>query len=165
MASRVWAGVLAVSLVAIVLGLRPAPEPPPVAPTLQPIFPGVEPGAVASFVVRRGSSAVRRERGAGWDAPTRERLQLLLGARLERGRALRRAEPARYGLAAAVLQARVVVDEGNAGTVELEVGDAAPDGLSHYVAVRPGPRVAKLPSYQVENLVALAEDPVPPPSP
>lgn len=166
MSSRIWAGVLVVSLVAIGVALRPVPEPavqPARAPV--PLFREARPDAVASFIVRRASGAVRRERGAAWDAPTRERLRLLLGARLERGDALGEADPARYGLAAPALRARVVVDGDDPGATELDVGDAAPDGLSHYVATRPGPRVAKLPSYQIENLVALAEDPVASPSP
>ncbi len=160
MATRVWTVVLAVSLVAIALALRPAPRGAQPNPALLRAFAGLTPDTVATLVIRRGAGAVRRERGAGWDPSTRERLRLLLGARLERAEALAGAAPERYGLDPPTLSVHVAPGDPGRPALELDVGDAAPDGLSHYVTVRPGPRVAKLPSYHIENLLALAEDSV-----
>ena len=157
--SAAWFALLGASLVASALALRPAPEPVEAAPApLRALF--AESENVADWRTLEWVDAGRSrrlERGSKWDPGTRDALRLLRNARLERAVGERAADATRYGLAppASVLS----IDRGGDGLEPiLEVGRAAPDGMSVYVSSPATGEIAKLPLYQLENLETLFPD-------
>jgi hypothetical protein len=163
-AERVWALVLLASLVAIALALAPvAPPAGDPSPPLRPLFrDALSVDAIAAVARVDGepsATRVRATRNGGWEERARRQLRLLLNARLERVVDAQASAPERYGLAPPALVAHVYGPTPESLVLELRVGALAPDGLSYYVEARPGPGIAKLPAYQIENLADLIDAP------
>ncbi len=155
--SVAWAFVLFVSLAAIVWALSRETQPSPDRPApLRPLFrtgPAVD--AITAVARVGGAAPARVERGEGWSEAVRPRLRMALNAQLERVVDAEANAPERFGLAAPAQAVHFYAADAAAPVLELRVGDLAPDGLSYFVEARPGPGIAKLPAYQVENLDAL----------
>ncbi len=157
--NAVWSAVLGISLVAGALALRPeaGPESEPVPP-LRALFAESERVAEWDALEWGQRDGLRRlDRGAGWDPAVVDALRLLRNARLERPVGERAADGERYGLAPPARVLRIA-RRGRAPEAVLEVGDAAPDGMSVFVSSVGSGEIAKLPLYQIENLDTLFAD-------